>query len=126
MNLTETLSPFVSLGYMFQLSDLKLLNLEKWREVDSFNIFSYFSVALRGNSSHSYLKKYYSYYPDFFLPNLYFWCNHNEYETTIKREVTVFAKWQQRDHFGFKWLFCARELGQDKTLFSRIELSNRC
>ena len=48
MNLTETLSPFVSLGYMFQLSDLKLLNLEKWREVDSFNIFSYFSVALNG------------------------------------------------------------------------------
>ena len=36
MNLTEILSPFVSLGYMFQLSDLKLLNLEKMKRSGQF------------------------------------------------------------------------------------------
>ena len=36
MNLTETLSPFVSLGYMFQLSDLKLIKLEKMKRSGQF------------------------------------------------------------------------------------------
>ena len=36
MNLTEALSPFVCLGYMFQLRDLKLSNLEKMKRSGQF------------------------------------------------------------------------------------------
>ena len=48
MNLTKTLSPFVCLGFIFQLTNLKLTDLEKkkCREMSSVNIISYFSVAL--------------------------------------------------------------------------------
>ena len=46
MNLSKPLSPFICLDIIFQSSKLKLPDLEKCREMDRFNIISYFSVAL--------------------------------------------------------------------------------
>ena len=49
MNLTETLSPFVCLAFIFQLTNLKSTQLswkKKCREMSSVNIISYFSLAL--------------------------------------------------------------------------------
>ena len=64
--------------------------MKKGREIDSFNIISYFSsVAL--NSRPSYLKKYNFYYPDFFSLKYIFLEPQRVKNTNKKGGVTVFV-----------------------------------
>ena len=69
------------------------------------------------------------YYPDFFLPNIYFLRGHNEQKTQIKNGVTVLVSYQNWDNKGIVLAsndhFAQEEWGefQDKNLFSQVELS---
>ena len=81
MNLTETLSPFVCLAFIFHLTNLKSTYLEKkkCREMSSVNIISYFSLALNTEILLS----------RFFAPCYIFLCVAiYEWKTQIKRGLT--------------------------------------
>ena len=97
MNLTETLSLFVCLAFIFHLTNLKSTYLEKkkCREMSSVNIISYFSLALNTEILLS----------RFFAPCYLFVCSHIRVENTNKKgaHLSLFiAKVRQRDNFGFK------------------------
>ena len=59
--------------YVFSYVTSNYPILKKWREMDSFNTISYFSVALIGEIPGIHILKYYGYCPDFFLCNIYFY-----------------------------------------------------
>ena len=76
------------------------LILKKWfRETDSFNIISYFSVALNVEFNIIHILKFIpSTIQVFFFLKIYFLCSHNEGKTQSR----FIAKRQRRDNFGLK------------------------